>query len=376
MSIEPRIPGPGRPFRLITVLDRMIALDLFKTMSAVLAVLVFIIVSQKFIRVLAQAVEGTISNQTVMHLIGLKTILVTTAFLPTALFMAILMVLGRMYREQEIAAIASAGGGMLTIYRGVFWILLPLCLFSAWLSLYASPWAEQQSQKLMHFDGETADIRSISAGRFSEYSGGELIFYTQSVDDDGKMQHVFMQNRQGKNTGVVNAESGRLENLDGGLYLILEHGERILGAPGQKEFTIETFNEYAVLIEKKANALVLGSHAINSKQLWKSKTVQDVAEMQDRLSGPLSTLFLGFLAVPLAKLSPRGGVYGNLLVAFAIYFAYSNLLRVNHSWVIAGKIPGWLGYFWHDLLLLALGLALLMRTYGLKWLLSALKKGY
>ncbi len=376
MSIERNIPGPGRPFRFITVLDRMIIVDLLKTASAVLAVLVFIIVSQKFIRVLAQAVDGSISNQTVMHLIGLKTILVTTAFLPTALFMAILMVLGRMYREQEIAAIASAGGGMLTIYRGVFWVLVPLSLFSGWLSLYAGPWAELQGQKLMHFDNETADIRSISAGRFSEYSGGELIFYTESVDDDGKMHHVFLQNKQSGKTGVVNAEYGRLDNLEGGLYLILEHGERILGAPGDKEFTIETFAEYAVLIEKKSSALVVGSHAVKSQQIWSSSNLQDMAEMQDRLSGPFSTIFLGFLAVPLAKLSPRGGVYGNLLVAFAIYFAYSNLQRVNHSWVVADKIPGWLGYFWADLLLLSLGLILLFRTYGWQWLLQHWQKGY
>ncbi|QWF70786.1 LPS export ABC transporter permease LptF [Methylomonas paludis] len=354
----------------------MIIVDLLKTASAVLAVLVFIIVSQKFIRVLAQAVDGSISNQTVMHLIGLKTILVTTAFLPTALFMAILMVLGRMYREQEIAAIASAGGGMLTIYRGVFWVLVPLSLFSGWLSLYAGPWAELQGQKLMHFDNETADIRSISAGRFSEYSGGELIFYTESVDDDGKMHHVFLQNKQSGKTGVVNAEYGRLDNLEGGLYLILEHGERILGAPGDKEFTIETFAEYAVLIEKKSSALVVGSHAVKSQQIWSSSNLQDMAEMQDRLSGPFSTIFLGFLAVPLAKLSPRGGVYGNLLVAFAIYFAYSNLQRVNHSWVVADKIPGWLGYFWADLLLLSLGLILLFRTYGWQWLLQHWQKGY
>jgi lipopolysaccharide export system permease protein len=376
LSIERRVPGVGRRFRLLTVLDKMIILDLLKTVSSVLAVLVIIIVSQKFIRVLAQAIEGVISNQTVISLLGYKTLLVTTAFLPTALFMATLMVLGRMYREQEMAAIASAGGGMFGIYRGIFWVVIPLSILSAWLSMQVGPWAEQQSQKLMHDDKETSDIRSISAGRFSEYSGGELIFYTEGVDlFSGKMRHVFLQNKQGERTGVVNAEYGRLENLPGGLYLILEQGERILGVPGEKEFTIENFSEYAVQIEKKSTDLVLGDHAIATANLWTSSNLPDIAELQDRLNGPISTILLGFLAVPLSRVSPRSGVYGSLLVAFGVYFSFSNLQRLNHSWVIGGKIPDWLGYVWVDTLIFLLGVFLLMRVYGLKWIFSHLLRG-
>lgn len=375
MSLERTIPGAGRPFRLVTVLDRMIAMDLLKTVTAVLSVLVIIIVSRKFIKVLAQAIEGNIANETVLILLGLKIIIVAATFLPAALFMSVLMVLGRMYREQEMAAIASAGGGTMTIYRSVFLLLIPLGLCAAGLSMYAAPWAEQQTLKLMHQDEESADIRGISPGRFSEYSGGELIFYTESVDESGKMRHVFVQNKQGERTGVVNAEFGRLENLPGGLYLILEKGERIMGIPGNQDFTIETFAEYAVQIEKKSTELILGSDAVDTLQLWHSTRLKDIAEMQDRVNGPLGVILLGFLAVPLAKLAPRGGIYGSMLVAFGIYFAYSNLQRVNHSWVVSGKMPAWLGYFWIDLLLLIVGAALLLRLYGLKWLLINLKKG-
>lgn len=375
MSLERSIPGAGRPFRLLTVLDKMIIVDLLKTVFSVLTVLVIIIVSQKFIRVLAQAVEGNISNETVLSLLGFKIVVVASTFLPAALFISVLMVLGRMYRELEMAAIASAGGGMSTIYRSLFILLMPLSLCAAGLSMYASPWAEAQSQKLMHQDMETADIRSISAGRFSEYRGGELIFYTEGVDASGKMRHVFVQNKQGDRTGVVNAEYGRLENLPGGLYLVLEQGERIQGIPGNKDFTIETFAEYAVLIEQKTTELILSSHAVKTDRLWYSRERIDVAEIQDRLNGPIGILLLGFLAMPLSRLSPRGGVYGSMLLAFGIYFVYSNLQRVNHSWVVSGKIPGWFGYFWIDLLLVILGTVLLARVYGLKWLIFNLKKG-
>jgi lipopolysaccharide export system permease protein len=110
--------------------------------------------------------------------------------------------------------------------------------------------------------------------------------------------------------------------------------------------------------------------------LIQSADLLDITELQDRLNSPLGVILLGFLAVPLSRISPRGGVYGNLLVAFGIYFAYSNLQRVNHSWMLSGKISPLLGYVWIDALLLLLGFGLLIRFYGFKWLLANLRKGH
>lgn len=372
LTSDRKIPGSGRPFRLLTVLDKMIVADLAKTLVSVLAVLVLIIVSRKFIRVLAQAIEGNVSGDTVLALLGLKIVVAATAFLPAALFIAILIVLGRMHREQEMAAIASAGGGVLTIYRAVSWLVLPLSLCAAGLSMYATPWAEAQTELLMHQDRENADVRGISAGRFSEYSGGELIFFTESVDAAGQMHNVFVQNKQGDKLGVVNAEFGRLEYLPGGLYLILQQGERLQGIPGRKDFTRETFDEYAVLVEKKTIAFVPRLEALPTDKIWHSTELKEIALLQDRLNAPLGVLLLAFLAVPLAKSSPRGGVYGSVLVAFGIYFAYANLQRVNHSWVVSQTVPVWLGYFWVEGLLFLVGASMLIRLYSWQWLLAQL----
>ena len=96
---------------LVTVLDKLIIQDLLKTMLSVLMVIVVIIVSRKFIRILDDAIAGQVSNETLLSILGLKTIVASVEFLPVALFMAVLMVLGRMYRDQEMSAISSAGGG-------------------------------------------------------------------------------------------------------------------------------------------------------------------------------------------------------------------------------------------------------------------------
>ncbi len=354
--------------KLITVLDKMVALDLLKTLLAVWSVIVVIIVSRQFIRILDKAIEGQVSNQTLMTVLGLKTIIASAAFLPAALFMAVLMILGRMYRDQEMSAVASAGGGAGTIYRAIFLLVFPLSVLSAGLSFYVSPWAEAMMEELMHQDKESADLRGVAAGKFSEYSQGDLVFYVEKIDDDKSMHQVFVQHRQGNRLAIINAEVGRLKDLPDGRYIVLEKGERIQGQPGTVNYVIEQFSEYAVRMDTKESATNFGKESVASDTLATSGQITDIAELQRRFSVPMGIMLLSFIAVPLAQMSPRGGVYGNMLVGFLIYFSYGNLIRVSQSWVMNQTIPAWLGIVGVNTLLLLIGGILLARLYGWQWL--------
>jgi len=354
--------------KLVTVLDKMIVQDLLKTLMSVLTVIVVIIVSRKFIRILDEAIAGQVSNDTLLSILGLKTIVASVDFLPVALFMAVLMVLGRMYRDQEMSAVASAGGGAGTIYRAVFLLVFPLSVLTVGLSLYVTPWAEARVDKLMQQGEESADLRGIAAGKFSEYSQGDLVFYVEKISSDKKMHNVFVQNRQHGNMVIINADEAQVKDLPDGRYIIFEHGEQVQGQPGTLNYVIEQFAEYAVRIETKAAAATFNRQALDVDLLWGSDEKIYVAELQRRFSIPLGALLLTFVAVPLAQISPRGGVYGNMLVGFLIYFSYGNLIRVSQRWVMNDTIPGWLGGSGVNVLLLLVGGFLLARLYGWQWL--------
>ncbi len=359
---------------LVTVLDKMIAQDLLKTLSAVLSVLVVIIVSQSFIRILDKAVQGRVSNETLLSILGLKTIIASVTFLPAAIFMTILMVLGRMYRDQEMSAIFSAGGGPGALYRAVFLMVFPLSVLATGLSMYVAPWAESQMAQLMHQDEQSSDLRGIGAGKFTEYSQGDLVFYVERIDADNRMHDIFVQNRQHGKVDIINAESGRMADLQDGSYMILEHGESIQGQPGTVNYVIEQFVEYAVRLDIKETAVTFAREAVAVDVLLNSKLIIDIAELQRRFSIPAGIMLLSFIAVPLAQISPRGGVYGNMLVGFLIYFSYGNFVRVSHSWVIKETIPLWLGGFAVNTILLLIGAALLARLYGWRWLVIKARK--
>ncbi len=357
----------------LTVLDKLIVYELFKTLMSVLLVLVVIIVSRGFIRILDQAIAGMISNDSLLSILGYKTIITTAELFPPALFMTILMVLGRMYRDQEMSAIASAGGGVITLYKAVFIMIIPVVFLGGILSLYIAPWAESKVDLVMKEGAESADMRSITAGKFTQYRKGDLVFYIEKVTDDGVLHNVFLQNNQHGNVGIISSQNAVIKDLVDGRYIIFSNGEQITGRPGQLDYIIEKFDEYAFRIEAKTASLKFNRHALSVDTLFDSDITLNKTELLRRIAIPLGALLLTFIGVPIAQISPRGGVYGNMLMGFLIYFSYGNLLRISQSWVENNTISFWLGASLINLILLALGVILLIRLCGLQWIVLKIK---
>lgn len=361
----------------LTVIDRMIVSDIGKTLLAVLSVLLLIIVSHKLVRYLAKAVEGEISGQAIFSLLSLSVVSMSVALLPAALFIAVLMTLGRMHRDNEMSALAAGGVGILQICRSVFILVVPLALAASLLSMQLQPWSVEKSEQVLAREAQTVDVRGISAGRFNEYSRGDIVFYVESIDDEGKMRDLFVQNRQDSQLGIVTSSRGYLRDdiESGGRFIVMQDGFRYQGIPGEAEYTITEFEEYAVRVgEAQSAKRGIKTEGLPSSQLLGSGDPEQVAELQRRLSLPIVLLILAFLAIPLSHIAPRGGVYGNLLVALLIYLVYENLMRVSQSWIVNGVVSSWIGIWWVHLLALFLAAFLLIRALGFDWCRECLRR--
>jgi lipopolysaccharide export system permease protein len=94
----------------------------------------------------------------------------------------------------------------------------------------------------------------------------------------------------------------------------------------------------------------------------------ELAEIQWRVSMPMTALVLAFLAVPLARSSPRQGRYAGLGAAVLIYVCYANLLGAAKVWLERGRLPAWIGMWWvHALVLLAAAVLLAVRFGVVRW---------
>ncbi|MBT3812292.1 MAG: LPS export ABC transporter permease LptF [Gammaproteobacteria bacterium] len=356
-----------RNIRFLSVLDRMLMSDLLKTIISVLTVLVVIVVSRNFIKILKMAVDGLISNEAVVSILGLKIVLASANFIVPAVFVSVLMVLGRMYRDQEMSALSSAGAGVGRLYVAVFKTLIPVVFIAAWMSLVLSPWAASKVEKTIYTEKQNIGVRAIGEGKFSEYNKGNLIFYVEKISADNVMHDVFVQNKRENEVGILTAEKAEVRTINDDLYIIFINGERVQGNAGEVDFIFESFTEYGMRLDSSGGIQVNPISGISTRKLLHTQDLNELSELHHRLSVPFSIIVLAIMAVPLAQVRPRSGVYGNLAAAFLIYFSFANFEKVSNSWMVKGEIPAWLG-FWGVYFLAAFFIViLLVRLYGLTW---------
>jgi lipopolysaccharide export system permease protein len=270
-----------------------------------------------------------------------------------------------MYRDSEMVALESCGIGGMRIYRSLILAVVPVALTAAWLSLYVTPWAGRLSAELLsRQDGQAMELSGISAGRFNEYSQGDLVLYVESIVNDKKqMSNVFVQQRKEGVLILVSAKRGfqRYDNKFADRYLVLEEGRRYEGIPGQADYQVSEFKQYALRIKASNTSVAkVTRRSLSSQALLNSGSIKDRAEFQVRLSQVLGVLVFALLSLPLSRTMPRQGPFGRLVLAFVIYTLYLSLQGAAENWMINTTTPEWLGIWWVHLMLAVIGLLLLL----------------
>src|SRR5215207_8193698 len=100
-------------------LDRYIFREVAVTCIAVTIVLLVILLSNQLARVLSQAAANDFPREVVFTLIGLTSAGYLTVVVPVGFFLAIMLGLGRLYHESEMAAIQSCGVGPAGLFRPI-----------------------------------------------------------------------------------------------------------------------------------------------------------------------------------------------------------------------------------------------------------------
>lgn len=353
----------------MSVINRYLIKELGKSLISVTLVLMLIYLSSRLAVLLAQVAAGELAGDVVFSILFLKSITNLALVAPPSLFIAVLLTMGRMYRDNEITVLNACGAGYGTLYRGLLYFVVPVVLLLAVLSFVVGPWADASGERIKQEAEQRADVSGISAGRFKESDDGAVVFYTEKLDRENKRYRgVFIQSRRNGRLNLVMAKSGqeRTDPETGDRYLVLEDGTSYEGNPGAADYTVLDFHQYAIRINerglqarhylRKDGQPTLALMAMDAKWAW--------AELNTRLAVPVSALLLALLALPLSYTSPRQGRYNKLFLAIFVYVVYANLLVMAETWLARGVIPMVLGMWWVHAGVLALWLLLQMRRSG------------
>jgi len=345
------------------ILDRYIFREIATTWLGVTLVLLMILLTNQFARILGDVAKGKLPKGAAFDVIGLSAVQYLTVLVPIGLFLSIMMALGRLYRDSELPAMMACRTGPMGIYRPLLWLLLPLTLMVAWISIEIGPKALIAVDRIGAEARREADLASIEPGRFTVFGPQSAVVYGESVTPDGLMEKVFLQRRvDGDNIEVVIAERGEQVASDDPdvRMLVLYNGRRYEGIPGTSQFRVVEFAEHGIPYQLPSlNPPEPRPRARPVAQLLASNDLEEIAELQWRIGVPLSTLLLGFLAVPLSRTRPREGRYGRLAIGLLVFIIYLNMLNAAKAWIEQGTISPALGLWWVHGAVLLFAIALL-----------------
>jgi len=344
--------------------QRYVLREVVQTWLAVTGVLVAILISNQLSRVLGQAADNQYGRGVVLDLIALGAIMNLSVIVPVGLLLAVVLTLGRMYHDSEMAALQACGFGPVRLLTPLLCFAAVIAVGLAWLVFFQVPRADGQAQLLRQSALKEAQFGQLDAGRFRSFSGGDAVFYAERVDQDGILHNVFVQRESAGKFEVALADTATYSkgSADGVHLVTLYNGRRYEGVPGRNDFRQIEFREHGIPISTPADAArTTDPDTKPTGELLGSSAAADIAQLQFRASTPLMALVLTLVAVPLSRLRPRQGRYARVGFAIVVFFVYSNLLSATKVWLEKGDIPPVIGVWWVHLLALGLGLYLVRR---------------
>lgn len=350
---------------------RYIFRETFKTQMSVMMVLLVIFVSQRFVQILWRAAEGSIPGDIVAKLVMLHSPALMVLILPISLFIGVLFAHGRLYADSEFTVLQACGYGPNQIMRATMVVALVSTAFALFNTLYLSPYATTLEHKVIEKVNAEAGIATLLPGRF-EKLGSQAVTFVEEIEDKGKtLRKVFVahtpptDNESDTRPSVMMARSGGLDTkADGSQWLKLNDGKRYEGHLGALDYQILTFDDYQMWLQERDGAQRKRRlYSLPTRTLLKSRELRHIAELQWRISLPLSIPILTLLVVPISVVNPRQGRYAKLFPAIMLYLAYYLLMSASRTALEDGHIPPSVG-IWavHGLMLLIAFVVLFMRS--------------
>lgn len=351
--------SPCRAFleRPAVLIDRYLIRETTSSFSAVAIILMVVFLAYSLTRFLADAAGGLLNAPEVAQLTLYKAIIALEVLLPLALYFGVIVACGRLNGHGELVALRAGGVALRRIYRPLILLALGLALAVGALSTHLRPAVYARMYELKAQAEAASELDRIKPRRFYLYEAQDRSVYVESIRGGGHdLRGIFIRTRTADGIEILAAPRGtltpfvtptrhRLVLHDASIYQVADEPPDVLGR----------FDELTLaLAAQTAASREYRTKSAPSEHLHGSSNPDDRAELQWRLSTPLSTFLLTLAGLALVDQRPRQGRFARLPAAIGVYAVYYNLLGLARTWVEQDIVP----HLWWAPALLALGIAL------------------
>jgi len=394
------------------ILRRYMTRQVALTTALVLGFLVVMMLGGRLIRYFGIAAEGRLDISLLFTIIGYNLPYFLELILPLAFFIALMLVFGRLYVDQEMAVINASGVSRGRLARLMTPLILALFVGEAALSIVGKPWGVRSSEAVWQQQALTSAFDLIRPNEF--ISSGNYHLYVGSLSDDKKkLQDVILIQSEPTpkgNTGksadmnntidqetadqmgisdmpkdIINRDAKdiskdtitlakRAEQVNTGnsgvTQLDLFQGRRYEVGAGSLKYNQVAFDRYRITLTESSQEVITEDNIETQPigPLWQAATGDAQADTNNalraaqgelgyRLALPWLMIIAPMLAVPLAQVRPRQGRWLRLFPSILLFVSCALGIISLKNAVSKGSISVW-AYAWLVLGFMALALYL------------------
>ena len=283
------------------ILLRYLIRDIFSHTLSVSLIFLFISFSSRSIQYLEEVVKGNLDSETVLWLVLLRMPEFLEIIIPFSFFIAILLVVGRLYSQGEYVILQQNGLSTLNICKIVASLGLFLGIIILSINQFFSPLVDSRLNSIKAEKTIYQKVDLVRPGYFTRIQ--ENMTFHVSDKKDGNMENVFIRflNKENKETFIL-AKKGILQE---------NKIKLIEGTSFSKE-------------EESFEKLTFGEMDLN---LLSHNSNIPLKEIERKLNW-IFVIFLiisGLIALLLSEVKPRESRYKNLIPALIIYVIYFGL---------------------------------------------------
>lgn len=343
--------------------DASLRRELGRSFAATLLVVLTIVLTMLLVRMLGQAASGSAAPQDVVLLLGFAALGQLPTMMTLSLFVAVVLTLGRWYRDSEMPVWFSSGVGIFTLTKCLARTAAPVLAVIAVLTVWSWPWVNAQTQELRERHEKRSDVSRVSPGLFQSSADGSRVFFVERDSAGSPLaRNVFIVARSGSTESLTSARTGRLETeADGDRHVVLERGQRseVDSATGEK--SLARFESYRIWFDEDGSRTA-GQRPVKAQPtaaLMRERDPVNDGELAWRFGLIFAAVNLVVLGAGLSEVRTRRISNWNLLMALLAFIVVLNLVNLSKSWVASGSMGLFTALAGLHGSLLAIGLALL-----------------
>jgi len=346
-----------------TIISRYLLSNLIVFFFAITFIIGLIVFGNQFVLTVQESISFGIPIKELMPLVGFNMLRDIPIILTLSFFLSIIITISQLYKNSEAVVMNSIGLGDKSFMNLIKPIIFFTFLIIFYLTIFAVPWAKQQKSYVEDETVNASEFSFISEGKFESFKNGDIVFYASKskVNDIvgvQNMEEIFIYALDNDSPVIVLASEAKkyTDSKNDSVYLRLKNGTRYEGLPGNENINILNFEKYDLEIVsgdvQKSISSFSEVEEKNTIDLLREGGSRANAEIQWRVSQPISVLILSIFGIFLGKTSPRTGKGINLIIGVVVFMLYNNALLVAKSAIESGELSPLIGMWSIHLLLL------------------------